>query len=230
MRKEVLLNFYQTNRFFIFPAVVAISSIFLIIFAVYPQITRLISGRETEGSLNARFELLNAKAAALENYDSEDLSKKLNIALGSLPIDKDFGNIIGLLQQIITGSGFSIDSISFSNSSPKTGNVQSFSLKIEVKGSKEFFGTLLNNLESSPRLLKINSIDISSNQASQGLSVSLGMDVLYSSVSKSAGTADSPIPELSQKDEDLIVALSKVTSSLPAGRASSTKGKSNPFE
>lgn len=235
MKREKLIQFYQTYRLYIFPIVVALSSLFLIIFAIYPQTVKLIITQKATDDLINKSKFLETKAAALENYNEEDLSQKVGYALGVFPADKDYGNILTLLQQQVVKSGFSINSISFSNAGNKLGNSQSFEVKLEVKGAKALLQSLLNNLEDSPRLIKVNSIDITFNQISQALDASLLLQVLYSAIPNSFGTADSPLPELSQKDQELLTTLAKTSETsviFPAQSANqvSPRGKANPFE
>lgn len=232
MKKEAVVKFYLNFRLYIFPGIVALSSLFLILFAIYPQTVKLINNQKTAGELISKSKFLETKVSALESFNEEDLSRKVGYVLVSLPADKEFGSLLDLLQQKIAGSGFSIASISLGNTSAKVGNADSYEVKLELRGSRILLSTLLSNLESSSRLIRINSIDISSNQASQAIDVSLGIGVLYSGLPKNFGTADSPLPDLSQKDEELIAALvrSGGMGSSPLVIQSSPRGKSNPFE
>lgn len=173
---------------------------------------------------------LESKVSALENYDEEDLSRKLTIALNAYPSEKDYGNVLGLLQRLVAGSGFTITAISLGNSQGKVGSADSFSVTLGVKGNKTLLQNLLNNLESSPRLLRIGTIDISSNQISETLDVALGLEVLYSLPPQTAGETDSPIPQLSQKDEEALVTLSEINATIPKTNPQTPRGKANPFE
>lgn len=230
MKREDLIKFYNTYRLYIFPAVVAFSSIFLIIFAIYPQTIKLINNQKTAGQIMDKSRFLESKVSALESYNEEDLSHKLTIALSAFPPEKDFGNALGLIQQLVISSGFTITSISLGNSQSKIGNSDSFSVSLDVKGNKALLQNLLDNLESSPRLLKIGTIDISSSQIYESLDVNLHLEVLYSLPPQTAGESDSPIPELSQKDEEVLITLSRMNAAVPKPNLQSPRGKSNPFE
>lgn len=228
MKKEIT-KFYSEYRLYIFPAVVALSSLFLIIFAIYPQAVQLIEGQKTASELINKSKLLDIKVAALESYDEADLSRKIDFVLNALPAEKDYGNIISLLQQIITQSGFSISSLAFSGSSGKMGNLDSFEVKLEVKGPQVLLQSLLDNFDSSPRLIRIKSIDVSSNQGQQVADISLALQVLYSALPQNFGDTDTPLPELNQNDESLIKTLENITTTTPVA-PESPRGKSNPFE
>lgn len=231
MNKEVLLKFYSTYKFYIFPLVVGLSALFLIVFVIYPQTVKLITNQKKQGELVNKSIFLENKVSALASYNGEDLSRKLGYTLSAFPPEKDFGSMIGLLQQLVGQSGFSISSISLGGSISK-GNTQSYEVKMEVTGAKALIQTLLSNLVNSPRLIKINSIEISTS-SNQGVDLSLTISVLYSPLPNNFGAIDSPLPQLSQKEEELIARLSQdttIASQLPGNIAAGPRGKVNPFE
>lgn len=232
--KEELTKFYQKYRIFIFPAVVAISSLFLIVFAIIPQISKLIDNQKAVNVLAAKSDLLEAKAATLENYDNEDLTEKVQLVLRTYPADKDPANILGFLQQLVTSSGFSVTSISPSSSSNKLVSGSGYSVRIEVIGTKALFENLLDNLENSARLLAVSSIDIAES-GSQLLNATLELEVLYANVPTTYGTDDSPLPKIKQQDETMLAKLAKLNATTKSSEDSSSmiyvpRGKSNPFE
>ncbi|MBI2019152.1 type 4a pilus biogenesis protein PilO [Candidatus Daviesbacteria bacterium] len=228
MKKEII-KFYLEYKLYIFPAVVALSSLFLIIFAIYPQTAKLIDGQKSASQLAGKSEFLETKVQALESVDGEDLARKVRFVLNALPAEKDFANVLALLQQLTAESGFSVSSIALGNSGTKMGNSDSFDVRMEIRGSKVFLQGLLSNLENSPRLIRVKVIDISSaNQ--QGADIALSLGVLYSGLPKDFGAADSPLPELTSADEGLIAALEKINTTTPTSFAQSPRGKANPFE
>lgn len=232
MKKEDIVKFYLKYRFYLFPAAVAASSLFLIMFAIYPQTVKLINNQKTASDLISKSKLLETKVSALESYDEEDLSQKVGYALAVLPADKDFLDVLGLLQEQAVQSGFSITSIALGNTSGKVGSANSYTVRLDMKGAKVLFQSLLDKLENFARLAKIGSIDVISRQSSQSVDTTLEVEVLYSQLPKDFETVDSPLPELSKKDEELIALLIKNSTTLsnPEAILLIPKGKPNPFE
>lgn len=234
MNKTSLIKFYIQHRFIIFPAVVMFLSLLLIVFAIYPQTVKLIENQKVISDLSGKTKLLQNKVSALESYDAQDLSRKVGFVLSSLPAEKDFLNAFGLLQRLAAQSGFNISSISLGNVAGKQGSANSFGLHMEMQGSKTSLQTLLDNFESSPRIIRVGNIDASSAQNSGAVKLSLDVEVLYSPVPADFGKIDSSLPELSQKDQDLIANLAKSIPALnpqqPSPASASARGKVNPFE
>lgn len=232
MKKEVFARFYLKYKFIIFPMTVALSSLFLIIFAIYPQTARLINNQTAAVELLNRSKLLETKVAALESYDIEGLTRKVGSAMTVFPADKDFGNILGLLNQSTAGTGFTISAVTLGSSGNKLGNSDSFEIKLDVSGSRGMFPVFLSNLENSSRLIRINTIDVSSKQASESIEAVLIVAVLYSMPPQNFGTPDSPLPAFSREEEELMAALPEVRSTAQASASAETpsRGRSNPFE
>lgn len=231
MNKAEVIKFYLQYRFYIFPAIVALASLFLIIFAIYPQTVKLLENQKLTEEMINKTKFLEDKAVTLEGLDGTDLSQKVGFALSSVPADKDYGNIFDLLQSIVTRSGFTINTISLGSVPVKLNNTSSYGVKLEVRGGKALFRTLLDNFEESKRIVRINSIDIS-NPNPESADVSLELGVLYAVLPQNFGSADTPLPELSQQDEELISAITRTDDivSESAVIPSTPRGKVNPFE
>lgn len=232
MRKEEIIKFYQTYRLYIFPTIVALSSIFLIVFAIYPQIMKMITNQKNVNDLTIKSKLLETKVTALEGLDTEDLAQKVGIAIVSLPAEKDYGGALDLLQQLVITSGFRISSISLSNSVNKLGNTDGLEVKLDVKGVRNMFQTLLDNIDNSPRLVRINNFDVSSISSQQLIDASLTVEVLFVRLPQSQASTDAPLLELNQKDKELLTNLARNNniSSTSGGEVSTVRGKVNPFE
>lgn len=237
IKKELVTKFYLNYRLYIFPAVVALSSLFLIVFAIYPQTVKLLDNRRLAEELINKSKFLETKVAALESYDEEDLSRKVGLVISSYPADKDFGNILGVLQQQARQFGFDIVSASLGSTAGKLENTESYEVKLEITGMRTLLSSFLNNLENSARLIRVKSIDVSSVSTS-ALGVTLSVEVLYAKTPQTFGSADSPLPTLSQKDEDMLTTLAatsgtpvtSVTSATSSVIPASPRGKLNPFE
>lgn len=234
MKKEAFLKFYSSYKLFIFPAVVTLSSLILIILVILPQTIKLITNQKIGDDLLNKSQNLEVKAQTLESINEEDLSRNVGYALAVFPSDKDFGNVVGLIQNITSQTGFNIVSLNLGGSTASKTGTQSFNVTLQLIGSKTLLPSLLSALENGPRLMRVDSLEISS-AATGGIQVSLGLDVLYSPAPSHFGTVDSPLPQLSAKDEELLVKLARVggegvSSGASSGFVSTPRGKANPFE
>lgn len=231
MKKETLSRYYLTYRVQIFTVVVALSSLFLIIFVIYPQTVKLLSNQKRIGELSSKSKFLENKVSALENFDEAELSQKVGYVLTTFPQEKDLGNTLSILKLLTEQSGFSINAITFGSAGGKLGNLDTYGVKIEIKGPKIMLSSLLNNLENSPRLLRVSNIEVSSSQTSQSSDTGLVLDVIYSSSLGGSSSVDAPLSDITPKDEELIAKLAKMNRTISGFDLESIpRGKSNPFE
>lgn len=233
MTKEYLLKFYQKNRFYIFPIIVGLSSLILIMLVILPQTNKLLTNQKAVGEISKKSQFLEAKAQALEAYDPQDLKIKVDSALVVYPTDKDFASIVGVLQEISARSGFNITSLSLGQGSITGASAQSYSVKLGLLGQASALKTLFNNIEGSSRLMKISRVETTLGQGNNA-TASLTIEVLYAPASGDFGSVDSPLPELSQKEQDILARLASTTQRISiqqsGGSTIGPRGKSNPFE
>lgn len=236
MKKEDLLNFYKKYKFYIFPAIVVVSALILIISVIYPQAIKLIINQKTEGELTSKTKFLEAKAQILDGLDPTDLKQQVNSTLVSYPTDKDFVYALGLIQDLASQAGFNIVAISLGAGSLNKASTQSYAIKLDVSGSGNLLPRLISSIESSPRLMRVNSLETTSGKDSQILNISLNIDVLYSTAPKSFGNIDSPVVELSQQDQEVIAKLARINPVVSPNINQTNpgqlgpRGKANPFE
>src|SRR3989344_6562377 len=209
---DELIRLYQVHKLYIFPIIVGLSSLILIIFIIYPQTVKLISNQQVSGEMFNKSQFLETKVQALESYDVDSLKSQVSFALGFYPTDKDIVPILGLLQNLAAESGFSVISMSLSGGGIKnqSSKAQSYGVKLEVLGPTQFLPSFLSKIEGSQRLMRVGSVDVTSAGSSKGSSVAIEVDVLYSTSSNDLGSIDSQLPELSQKNQEVIARLASL--------------------
>lgn len=237
MKRDDLSRFYQKFKIYIFPLVVGFSSLIMIVFIIYPQTLNLIDSQKQQEDLLTKSHFLEAKAATLENLDDSDLARKVSYVLNAYPQEPDFVNALGILQTDANQNGFGISALTVTPGSKTAGSSQNYTVKMDAIGSRNLLSRFITSIESSGRLIKVKSIEISPGRDTDSANISLEVEVLYGSIPSGLGSgADSPLPVLSSKDEELITTLAgfstpqstPVPSSQPAQPAQ--KGRANPFE
>ncbi len=235
MNKEEIIKAYQVNRLYIFHIAVAISSLILIVFVIYPQAAKLIMNQQLQGDIFNKFQFIEAKVQALESYNSEDLNQQVEYAISAYPANKDYVNALALLQNMTTQAGFSTTSMSLEASAltPQPNKAESFNIKMDLVGQVNSLPSLLSAIENSPRIMRVGSVEVISGKDAQSTTISLVVDVLYASTPTGVGSIDSPLPVLSEKEQEVIakLAVSGIRISGPQiAPVLGPRGKANPFE
>lgn len=236
IKTDAVSKFYFSYRLYIFPIIVGLSSLILIIFVVYPQTVKLIQNQKKEAESVNKYKFLEVKAQTLDSLDLEDLNRKVSFAINAYPTDKDFVSAFALLQNLTTQSGFNTLSISLGSGISKEAGGKSYNLKLDVLGPSSLLPMLLSNIENSPRLIRVSSVEAAAiGKDPKGVNISLSVDLLYSSALADFGSTDSHLPELSQQDEEAVAKLVRA-SVLPSTKTTTPigpvgpRGKENPFE
>lgn len=230
MSKESLAKFYQKYKLLIFPSVVAFSCLILIIFVLIPQIGVFLKNSGVQQELGTRSDFLDSKVVALENLNEPELLSRVSYVLTSLPREKDFAETIALLQKIAGDHGYVIASLTFGAGEGKAGGGQSFGVRMEVVGSEALLGSLLSNIEGSPRLLRVASMEVSSGKEVDIVSVNLALEALFAPMPAALGSIDTPLPEISAGEEQLLSKLSSTVLPQPPPLSPTQIGKTDPFE
>lgn len=230
MKKEEIIQIYSKYQLIISPILIAISSIILIIFVIYPQTIKLLSNNEKEKEINQKYSSLDVKASELQTVNSGDLKDSVDLVLVVYPTEKDYSNAIGLIQRLMAEHSFSLNNLSLTAGASEKG-VSSYAVKVEFEGQRNSLDGLLNSIENAPRVMKVISIDILSNREADTIEGSLVIEVLFSQLPKSLGALDDPLPKLNEQEESLLTELQRSATSFVQNATSiGQRGKANPFE
>ena len=219
------INTLKSNyKTLIYPSVVGLASLIIIIFVIVPQLQGFLSGQDDLKLKQARLNTLEVKAKELESFNQEAYTEKLLNAFYYLPVDKDYSNIIGIFRELTASAGMSLNSL-HPGSGPAA---NSYSVKADIVGQTSSLGAMLEAIEKSPRVMKLESVETST--STSGLNATLTVSVYYDAPPQSLGAIDVPLPKLTEQDQ---VVLSSLTP--PSAQSGSTtivlpSGKSNPFE
>ena len=228
MKKENFVLIYQKYRMIIFPVVIALSCLILIVFVMIPQLSKFFKNSKEEANFKAKSDFLDTKVEALESLDEKDLQKKLKDVVTAYPQEKDFITLITLLQKITSGNGFNITSLSFGGDGVSKDS--SYGILIEAVGPKSVLARLLNSIETSSRLMRVERIEISSSQSGDMITANLAISALFAPIPGNLGSVDSPLPPISKGEEELIARLAGGQEVPLTAVELSPTGKSNPFE
>lgn len=230
METDDLAVIYNKYRIIIFPALVVMVGILLIVLVIYPQSIKLLNNNKAYGGLVDQNKFLDVKAQELQSYDIQDLQKKVNISLTALPSDQDYAEVINILENLVDTAGFNLVSLSFGSGKQTENGRSLFSVRLEAIGPKSALNSLLTNIESSYRPMKVSSFDINSSGSGDTLNAIISIDIFFQPLPSSLGGVNSPVPKFTDKDEQLLNILARSTSAglntliLPA------RGKLNPFQ
>lgn len=244
MNKEAIQKLYSRYRNIIFPVLVGLAGMVLIVLVIIPQISGYFKSQDDAKKTQSRLEVLEVKAAELVNLPEEDLKQKLQSAVLALPTTKDYTSVIGLIQRLSVESGVTLQSVNLDTGrTASLSEANSYAVNIEIASSKSGFDAFLKRIEDGPALMKVGSIEVDSAGSDGSVTASIVIDVFFSPTPKNLGSVETPLPKLSEEEQQLAseleskVALVPVSAPPPSGEITGQppanilpRGKANPFE
>lgn len=236
MKKETILEFYNKYKLILFPSLVTIACLVLIVLVIFPQAKSLLEGQNNLAVSKTKLKSLEAKAQELDQINDQDLKNQVQLVLGILPEGKEPSNVFGVIQRVVGLSSVNLVSLGFTSSKGTAiGQANSFSLRAQVAGSKSSIGQFLTNLSEAPLAVNVTGISLSSASSSDLLAADIQIDVYFSPTPKTLGSAEDPLPELSEEEKAIVSRLAKSQIATPVSQSSTPtillpRGKPNPFE
>lgn len=219
---------YDQYKIFIYPVLVGLASLFLILFLILPQIRGFFSGRENLQQVKENLKILTAKAEDLAAINEDTLKQKLGVALTALPLEKDFAQVLGVLQDVAQVSGVSLTSIQVGQA--QASSESGFAVKVEVVGSKFTLATFLRDVENASRVMKVQGVELAFSRTREGADASILVDVFYAPTPQALGAVTESLPQITTEDEAIISSLSRAPVSTFSATSSLPRGKANPFD
>lgn len=140
---------YARNKMFVFPSIVVIAAIFLLFFAVVPQIQNYFSLKKEMRNIDERIAVLKSNVTVLSGINTIDLDSKLQTVISALPPEKDFAGILQVIGQAASNSDVKLGDFSFA-----VGDLSSEATKITNALPIEITVTITSSLIGTKRFLE----------------------------------------------------------------------------
>lgn len=231
-----LKELYLKYKLFFWPVTTGLAALVILSLVIIPQILVYINTQGKISDANTKFEVIDAKAQELAQIDSSVISKDLQTVYSVLPKEQEVPQALVTLTSLVNSSGLTLKNTVYGGSK-KTDKQNNFVLTISVIGRVNSIRDFLNNLNSSPRVFKVESIDVQFQRGSQLVEAKIPLLVYFQPSDGQTNLAsDQPLPKLSSDDEKLLDELAKqsfdmgMTASLESTSSSVPLGKADPFE
>lgn len=232
---QVLTEVYAKYKLLIWPVVTGIASVVILVLVVIPQLLTYLNIRSQISDIINRSGKLEAKAQSLEAIDENVSEENLKLVFAVLPSDRNVPSAVTVLQSLIARSGLTLKSTSYS-SAARGSSKDSFQLNVTVTGQISGVRSFLISLKDSGRVFQVESISVRFQKSGSQVEAEIPITVFYSASLGKAGALDTEPPKLNDKEEKLLMDLSRLVApgTLGGGGEASASsvpiGKSNPFE
>lgn len=231
-------SFYTKYRLIIWPIVTGIACLVVIGLVIIPKILDYLNVRNKISDIQKHATSLEVKAQNLGLIDETIDKQKLQVALTVLPIDQDVPQSMAVLQSIVGKSGLSIKSTAYAAGNIGGGK-SGFQLNVDVVGELSAIRNFFIALQEAPQLFQVESIAAQFQGGASTVEAQLPISVFYEALPKTSGPLDQEIPQLTEKEEQLLSKLSTFVQQqetpLTTTQSNTTEsmvplGKADPFE
>lgn len=237
-------NLSSLLKDFLFPVAVII---FILLFAplfLLPKIQQVLDLKEEIEKQEKEITKLSQKLADLQTLSEAELFNSSSLLLETLPAGKDYFKMLSLMKKMFSDNNVFLRSFSFSpgiistsSASPDTSALGS--MQIDTTYSTPSFNDFKNfamAIEKFLPLMNIDSVSLGFKTASQsadlpGFEGAMLLKGFFSSLPKTLGRPESPLPKISNSDQKLIEELQTYRRYQPeivSGEVVSV-GRENPF-
>lgn len=243
--KEIIILFIQKRNLasnpilakyqdFILPLASILFTFLILILITIPQLSTLLETYKTLTEVNTKQDEEKGKLARLETINQKVYKDNLNIALIALPAEKDIPGIIDQILIMLSGSGMHLSGINFSNTPDNSSNIPNLQVRLDITGDDEQLRSFLSKAKSSPRVIKINSIQYGKTLQDNKIQASLNILAFYQELPANIASNIPTVPLLSEEDNKLLLEIKQKQVSIPVlSELDSSKvktGKDDPFQ
>lgn len=227
---------YAKYKLLIWPILSGIASVVILVLVIIPQLLTYLNIRGQISDIVSRSGKLEVKAQSLDAIDENLSEANLKLAFAVLPADRNVPSAVTILQSLITQSGLTLKSTSYS-AAARGASKDSYQLNVTVLGQISNVRNFLMGLRDSGRVFQVESINVQFQKSGSLVEAEIPITVFYGLALGKVGALEQEPPKLSEKEEKLLVDLSLLANNpkilAVTGEASASSvpiGKSNPFE
>lgn len=222
---------YKKYELFVPPILCVVIVIALLVAVVVPNVLQYFETGKKITEAQDKVAFFKEKEALLKSVNKEDFTEGINRSLVILPTDKEAPTAIAQLYYILGLTNMTVENISFSDAGGATDG-KSFKIALELKGSLSSLTNFILQLKEAPRIMRINTLEVSGAGGTGEILSSITIDAFYEPLPGSISSIDQPVNQPTKKELEALDSLA--TSSFPSIGAeedySGPKGKPNPFE
>lgn len=207
--KEISKNEYFIRyKPFILPVVSSVTCVLLLLFVIIPQSLKIKTNRKNLNDIQTKVKFYKQKTATLKQIEPQLYNDNLTAALLALPDDRDIPGIIGQVQTLLLQIGLSLDGITFSNPAASGNAVSNYQVHVQTTGGIEQIKSFISKMQESSRLVRLTQVDLTSFGASgEKIQANTEFTTFYQPLPQIATNLDQQVPELSEKDKQLLAKL-----------------------
>src|SRR3990167_11219982 len=224
-------RFVNQYQLYIWPFFGLVLVILLCFFVMVPQIKALLKAREVFVDISQKAVILEQKADDLQLIDEQEVKNDLQIALSSLPAQKELISAVSQVQLLTATSNLDLKDVSF-GSVRSNQEADGFVIKASVEGTIESFKNFIALLKVAPLTMSLEGIELSKTKTEGVFQTVFALKSYYQNIPISLGDVSIPLALLSDSEKEQLKKIGDYYRNIPIttiDNAEGVKGKLDPF-
>ncbi|OGE30606.1 hypothetical protein A2631_03555 [Candidatus Daviesbacteria bacterium RIFCSPHIGHO2_01_FULL_44_29] len=224
-------RFVNQYQLYIWPFFGLVLVILLCFFVMVPQIKALLKAREVFVDISQKAVILEQKADDLQLIDEQEVKNDLQIALSSLPAQKELISAVSQVQLLTATSNLDLKDVSFGSVSSNQ-EADGFVIKASVEGTIESFKNFIALLKVAPLTMSLEGIELSKTKTEGVFQTVFALKSYYQNIPISLGDVSIPLALLSDSEKEQLKKIGDYYRNIPIttiDNAEGVKGKLDPF-
>ncbi len=204
----------KNNKLVPFASLIIIA-VLTIVF-VKPKLMNALQQRQANILAKSNLKQLIQKTQALEAIDENEIKNKVRLIEDIFPSLRPVLELINSLEILSKEENVPFEGIELKpgkiDEAVKTSGKQSFDISYELSGNLAKISSLINRLETTPPLMKIEKIDLKVDDRKEStlaslLSAGLTVKVFYQAMPETIGSVDSVLPIITDEEVEILKKL-----------------------
>jgi Tfp pilus assembly protein PilO len=217
-----LNKFFRTYKQIIISVFMIALSACGVIFGSVPLVKKIIEVRNQSIELSKSIQMLRTKISILSVKDEMTYKAQLTELLQAVPSDKSITSLFTTIDGLGAQSGVTLSELTLARpgviateSAVRQTNEEKLigssllPYAVTVTGSYQQIYQFLAQVNNVRRLFRVKNFQISFENPGN-ISVHMGMDAFFAPLAQIAGSADSPLDPITEKEEELIFRVSQM--------------------
>lgn len=227
---------FEKHKTLILPIASLVICLLLLILIIIPHFLSLTQTNNLIGQNQQKYDVLTTKLNALKQINKNSFQDDLQTTLIAIPTEKEIPSAMGQVLFLLGSSKLQLQDVSFSSnpndSKTSSDNVDSYQIRVSVRGDSASLKDFIAKLKKVPRVMKVVKLGFSGN-AGAVIDISLSLATYFQSIPTALGKVDQPLTTLSEQDLSLLSQIKTFQNNVPASssaQVSGPKGKTDPFQ
>lgn len=224
---------FKKYNFLILPVISIIFCVVVVIFLLMPSVFKVMEVDKSIAQAKSQSENYNNKVLKLKDIDLATYKSDIATIAKALPYEMDLTSAINILNLLVSLNGLQSENLAFGNPREGEDGLMVIQMNLDLKGNTRQLEGFIKSAQESPRIVKIDSIDVVNSRTSDTIQAAVVVFLYYKEQTAVNLSIDGAVPTKNEELNKLLAKIIKNQSIIPVSPPGSggsvNRGKPDPF-